>query len=150
MHYAALCVLAAQSLLFSLPVRAQIITTTLTWTTTVLTSTTTLTLDASLYASVTTETTAVPVSASPFSSATLVAGDLSHTTSSAAAATSATAGAMGYTGAAFASAVLNSTNYYRAHHQAANLTWDATLASYAQNYAEKCLWQHSVRHTSHK
>ncbi|KAK4546095.1 hypothetical protein LTR36_002232 [Oleoguttula mirabilis] len=52
-------------------------------------------------------------------------------------------GAISYTGEALQSAVLNSTNYYRTQHQASGLTWDTTLATYAQDYAEKCLWQHS-------
>ncbi|KAK5123968.1 hypothetical protein LTR85_002165 [Meristemomyces frigidus] len=52
-------------------------------------------------------------------------------------------GEASFTGEALQSAALNSTNYYRAQHQAGGLTWDTTLASYAQAYAEKCLWQHS-------
>lgn len=41
-------------------------------------------------------------------------------------------------------AVLNSTNYYRSQHQASNLTWDSTLADYAQDYSKNCKWEHSV------
>ncbi|KAK5133672.1 hypothetical protein LTR08_007526 [Meristemomyces frigidus] len=50
---------------------------------------------------------------------------------------------MAFTGKAFSTAVLNSTNYYRAQHQASALVWDTTLAQYAQAYAEKCIWEHS-------
>ncbi|KAI6800561.1 hypothetical protein KC363_g1092 [Hortaea werneckii] len=41
-------------------------------------------------------------------------------------------------------AVLNSTNYHRSQHQASNLTWDSTLADYAQDYSKNCKWEHSV------
>lgn len=102
-------------------------TTTVTSITTVLTIT--KTISASTYQSVTTETTAI-------------GGDSSSPTSSA----SATAtGTMSYAGLAFQATVLNSTNYYRAQHQASALTWDNELSVYAQDYAKKCLWQHSVR-----
>lgn len=123
--------LAAQSLLVLLLARlciARETTITLTSTSTVLTSTTTVTLDASTFQSVTTETTAV-------------AGNPSQPTDSASA--SAT-GAMSYDGQAFQSAVLNSTNYYRAQHQASSLSWNSTLATFANDYAQKCIWQHSV------
>ncbi|KAI9833443.1 MAG: hypothetical protein M1819_003601 [Sarea resinae] len=43
----------------------------------------------------------------------------------------------------FQSTVLNSTNVYRAQHSAANLTWNATLADTASEWAKKCLWSHS-------
>jgi uncharacterized protein YkwD len=50
-----------------------------------------------------------------------------------------------YSGTAFKSAVLNSTNYWRAQHQAKPLTWNDKLAEFAQNHAQKCIWEHSVR-----
>lgn len=49
-----------------------------------------------------------------------------------------------YSGEQFRDAVLNSTNLYRRAYQAEPLTWDDTLASYAQDYAENCVWEHSV------
>lgn len=50
-----------------------------------------------------------------------------------------------YGGTEFKSAVLNSTNYFRAQHQAKPLTWNNTLAEYAQHHARQCIWEHSVR-----
>nr|POF24575.1 hypothetical protein CFP56_78157 [Quercus suber] len=50
---------------------------------------------------------------------------------------------MAYT-ASLDDAVLNSTNLYRANYGADALTWNATLAAFAQTHAEKCIWQHSV------
>ncbi|MCJ1469752.1 hypothetical protein MMC07_008394 [Pseudocyphellaria aurata] len=44
----------------------------------------------------------------------------------------------------FRSAVLNSTNFYRKHHNASDLSWNDSLATYAARYAQKCLWEHSV------
>lgn len=41
------------------------------------------------------------------------------------------------------SVVLNSTNYYRSHHQANPVRWNDTLADYAKDYAEGCIWKHS-------
>lgn len=45
----------------------------------------------------------------------------------------------------FRSSVLNSTNIYRKQHNASDLTWNTSLATYAATYAERCLWEHSVR-----
>jgi hypothetical protein len=39
--------------------------------------------------------------------------------------------------------ILNSTNFYRYEHNATALTWNASLASYAQSWASRCQWQHS-------
>ncbi len=39
--------------------------------------------------------------------------------------------------------VLASHNKYRAQHHAAKLNWDDELASYAERYASKCVFQHS-------
>ncbi|KAF2766028.1 PR-1-like protein [Teratosphaeria nubilosa] len=50
---------------------------------------------------------------------------------------------MATSGQAFQSAVLNSTNYYRAQHQAKALTWNSDLASFAANYSSGCIWRHS-------
>jgi len=52
---------------------------------------------------------------------------------------------MAWQGQSLQDAVLNSTNYYRAQHQANPLRWDDSLASYAQNHAQQCLFEHSVR-----
>jgi len=114
-------------------------TTTITETSTVLTLTITVTPDHSTFVGVvTTDTTSVFTLETGSTSASAVV----TTTSTG---TSATAiGTMAYTGTAFGSAVLNSTNYFRAQHQASALTWNTTLAQYAQDYAQKCLWQHSV------
>jgi recyclin-1 len=39
--------------------------------------------------------------------------------------------------------ILNSTNFYRYEHNATALSWNASLASYAQSWASRCQWQHS-------
>ncbi|KAK1071202.1 hypothetical protein LTR74_003583 [Friedmanniomyces endolithicus] len=111
-----LCVLGTQALLLLIsgdPVSAEDTTTTTLQSTTYLTLTTTVTSGASAFP--TTETTMAVVPT----------------------------GSVSYNGNALQAAVLNSTNYYRAQHQAGALTWDDGLASYAQNYANKCSWQHS-------
>lgn len=51
---------------------------------------------------------------------------------------------MAWEGKGFQDAVLNSTNLYRAQHQADPLKWDDSLASYAQDYADGCKFTHSV------
>ncbi|KAH8703409.1 CAP domain-containing protein [Talaromyces proteolyticus] len=38
---------------------------------------------------------------------------------------------------------LTQTNFYRQQHNASALTWNTTLASYAQNWADHCNWKHS-------
>jgi uncharacterized protein YkwD len=48
----------------------------------------------------------------------------------------------------FESAVLNSTNFWRQEYNATALAWNASLASYAQNYSAGCEFQHSVSHTA--
>jgi uncharacterized protein YkwD len=53
-----------------------------------------------------------------------------------------------YGGNEFKNAVINTTNYWRAQHQAKPLSWDSTLAEFAQRHAEKCIWEHSVKSTS--
>lgn len=45
----------------------------------------------------------------------------------------------------FEDTVLNVTNRYRAQHDASALTWNNSLTAYAENWAKKCLWKHSVR-----
>lgn len=49
-----------------------------------------------------------------------------------------------YSGADFSSAVLNSTNFFRARFLASPVQWDATLAQFAHKHAQGCLWEHSV------
>src|ERR1700730_6942197 len=39
--------------------------------------------------------------------------------------------------------ILNSTNFYRYEHNATALTWNSSLASFAQSWASHCQWQHS-------
>ncbi|KAJ5542869.1 hypothetical protein N7535_005292 [Penicillium sp. DV-2018c] len=43
----------------------------------------------------------------------------------------------------FKNSVLQTTNQYRAWHQASPLTWNDTMADYARHWAESCVWQHS-------
>jgi len=43
----------------------------------------------------------------------------------------------------FRTSILNSTNFYRYEHSVGFLYWNTTLAAYAQEYSEKCVWQHS-------
>lgn len=43
----------------------------------------------------------------------------------------------------FRTSVLNSTNFYRYEHSASYIYWNETLAAYAQNYSEQCIWEHS-------
>lgn len=40
---------------------------------------------------------------------------------------------------------LTQTNSYRQQHNASALKWNISLAIYAQNWADRCLWKHSVR-----
>jgi uncharacterized protein YkwD len=49
-----------------------------------------------------------------------------------------------YTGSSLATAVLNSTNVYRTQHNVPPVTWDSTLADFAQTYAQTCNFEHSV------
>ena len=98
-------------------------TTTLTSTTTVLTTTVTITTHGTTTtATETIQTTAVY----PYPSMSYGSGSGSYSSSE------------------LKSHVLNSTNYFRAQHQADALSWDNSLAVYAQNHAEKCIWEHSV------
>jgi hypothetical protein len=39
--------------------------------------------------------------------------------------------------------ILNSTNFYRYEHNATALTWNSSLASFAQSWASHCRWKHS-------
>ncbi|KAF1824149.1 PR-1-like protein, partial [Dissoconium aciculare CBS 342.82] len=39
--------------------------------------------------------------------------------------------------------ILNSTNTYRLQHNASTVTWNSTLADFAQAYAQTCKWEHS-------
>jgi len=43
----------------------------------------------------------------------------------------------------FQSSILNSTNTFRSEHNATALTWNTSLATYASDYANNCVWQHS-------
>jgi len=44
----------------------------------------------------------------------------------------------------FQTSILNSTNTYRSQHNASALTWNTTLAAYADTYTNHCIWAHSV------
>lgn len=44
---------------------------------------------------------------------------------------------------AFTSAILNSTNAYRAHYNASAVAWNTSLATYAASWASKCTFAHS-------
>ena len=43
----------------------------------------------------------------------------------------------------FQSDILNSTNFYRAQHNASNVSWNDTLADYAANYVTGCNFAHT-------
>ncbi|KAG7451816.1 PR-1-like protein [Guyanagaster necrorhizus] len=45
--------------------------------------------------------------------------------------------------ATFRSAILDTTNSYRSAHGASALTWDDTLASYALQHTQSCVFEHS-------
>jgi len=49
-----------------------------------------------------------------------------------------------YTGSSLATAVLNSTNVYRAQHNVPSVSWNSTLADFAQTYAQACSFEHSA------
>lgn len=44
----------------------------------------------------------------------------------------------------FQDEVLNSTNYYRKQFQVEPVTWNDTLADFADDYVKGCIWKHSV------
>jgi uncharacterized protein YkwD len=46
--------------------------------------------------------------------------------------------------ATFKSAMLAETNLFRKQHNATAVTWDSTLASFAQKYIQPCNFEHSV------
>ncbi|PPJ55129.1 hypothetical protein CBER1_09960 [Cercospora berteroae] len=50
----------------------------------------------------------------------------------------------GFHNGSLESEVLNSTNYYRARHAARPVTWNSTLAHFAQSWAATCIWGHSA------
>lgn len=78
------------------------------------------------------------------STTTITLGSSTVTSTIAAATTMALQPGTGYTGADFQDAVLNSTNLYRSEYQVEPLEWDDDLASYAEDYAKDCIWEHSV------
>lgn len=43
----------------------------------------------------------------------------------------------------FHTSLLNSTNFFRYEHNATALSWNSSLASYAQRWAERCVFMHS-------
>ena len=45
----------------------------------------------------------------------------------------------------FQETILNVTNTYRKQHNATALRWNDTLAEYAEEWSEKCEFEHSVR-----
>lgn len=46
-------------------------------------------------------------------------------------------------GGGFQSEILKAHNMYRAKHGVSPLRWSSTLATYAKNHANKCVWKHS-------
>ena len=44
----------------------------------------------------------------------------------------------------FKDTVLKVTNEYRSTHDASPLVWNDTLTEYARDWAEACIWKHSV------
>jgi hypothetical protein len=45
---------------------------------------------------------------------------------------------------AFQNAMLTAHNFFRKEHNVSALTWNQTSATYAANYAKKCVFKHSV------
>lgn len=45
----------------------------------------------------------------------------------------------------FKDTVLSASNRYRSEHQAIHLVWNETLTKYALDWAQRCIWEHSVR-----
>ena len=67
----------------------------------------------------------------------------SPSTTSPSAASSATSSSSSSAGGDWQDEVLSSHNQYRSLHSASALTWDDTLASYAQQHASSCVFQHT-------
>jgi uncharacterized protein YkwD len=44
--------------------------------------------------------------------------------------------------------LMNVTNEYRVQHNASKLEWNTTLSDYAQDSADGCKFEHSVRYTT--
>jgi hypothetical protein len=49
----------------------------------------------------------------------------------------------------FREQILNSTNYARYLHSAPFLSWNSTIASFAQSYASECIWAHNPARTTY-
>jgi hypothetical protein len=45
----------------------------------------------------------------------------------------------------YKSQILGYTNLYRAEYNASALTWNTTLAQFAQQWSKRCVFEHSVR-----
>ena len=107
-----------------------ITTTTLTSTTTVLTSTITVTTNGGTHETLTTATSTKKIKSKGIDepSATMTWGR----------------GHGDFSTSQLKSQVLNSTNYFRSQHEARALSWDPSLAQYAQRYVDRCVWEHSV------
>ena len=45
----------------------------------------------------------------------------------------------------FQSQMIYAHNWFRAEHNASDLTWNDSCATSSQAYANKCIWEHSVR-----
>lgn len=152
MHYITLRALAAQVLLLmqtAIHARADEVSPTPS-TTTITTSTTVVATNwvviTSISGAPTTYTTSAFVNGSTIGVTTVVGSHVkpTHTPESSTHPTKATGASMAWQGQPLQDAVLNSTNYYRAQHEANALTWDGKLASYAQDQAKKCEFMHSV------
>lgn len=102
-------------------------TTTVTSTITVATFTTTITLSRSTF--LTTETTAIAYATGlPPASTTTMSSSTTNTI---------------VAGQDLVKAVINSTNFFRGTFQASPVSWNSTLASYASDYADNCVFKHS-------
>jgi hypothetical protein len=75
---------------------------------------------------------------------TTVAGSTVESTQASSQTPAPTGGKMAWQGQGFKDAVLNSTNQYRAQHEASAVKWNQTLASYAQDHADSCEFKHTV------
>lgn len=147
-NYITLRALAVQVLLLmqaSLHVNAEEPTTTRTITSTTVVSTHWVVISSSA-GSLTTYTTSDLVTGSTLGTTTIAGTEVRSTQiAEPSTQTSISAGGnMSWEGKGFRDAALNSTNLYRARHEASAIKWDDSLASFAQDHADGCDFEHSV------
>jgi hypothetical protein len=75
---------------------------------------------------------------------TTIAGSIVESTQASSQTPAPSGAKMAWEGQGFKDAVLNSTNQYRAQHEASSVKWNQTLASYAQDHADGCEFKHTV------